>query len=86
MPETAVVTDADELYRAHEQVAYPLFVKGVFYGATLGHGLEEALAAYYKVVAQWGVPGDPAGARGGRGAQRGRRRATARAGSWAPCR
>jgi carbamoyl-phosphate synthase large subunit len=56
VPRTAVITDADELYRAHERVAYPFFVKGVFYGATLAHGLEEAMAAYYKVVAQWGVP------------------------------
>ncbi len=56
VPRTAVITDADELYRAHEKVAYPFFVKGVFYGATLAHGLEEAMAAYYKVVAQWGVP------------------------------
>ena len=56
VPKTLVVTDASELYRAHEEVSYPFFVKGVFYGATLAHGLEEALAAYYKVVAQWGVP------------------------------
>ena len=45
MPTTAVVTDADELLRAHEKVSYPFFVKGVFYGATLVHGLEEAMAA-----------------------------------------
>jgi carbamoyl-phosphate synthase large subunit len=56
VPRTAVITDADELYRAHEKVPYPFFVKGVFYGATLAHGLEEAMNAYYKVVAQWGVP------------------------------
>jgi carbamoyl-phosphate synthase large subunit len=56
VPTTMVITDADELYRAHDTVPYPFFVKGVFYGATLAHGLEEALAAYHKVVAQWGVP------------------------------
>jgi carbamoyl-phosphate synthase large subunit len=56
VPETLVVSDVDELYRAHEKIPYPFFVKGVFYGATLAHGLDEAIAAYYKVVAQWGVP------------------------------
>jgi len=56
VPDTAVVTDAGELYRAHEKVAYPFYVKGVFYGATLCTCLDEALAAYHKVVAQWGVP------------------------------
>ncbi len=56
VPTTAVVTDADELLRIHEKVAYPFFVKGVFYGATLVHSLDEAIHAYHKVVAQWGVP------------------------------
>jgi carbamoyl-phosphate synthase large subunit len=50
------VSDETELYRAHEKVAYPFFVKGVFYGATLATCLDEALSAYHKVVAQWGVP------------------------------
>jgi carbamoyl-phosphate synthase large subunit len=56
VPPTVVVTEVEEMYRAHEKIPYPFFVKGVFYGATLAHGLEEALAAYHKVVAQWGVP------------------------------
>jgi carbamoyl-phosphate synthase large subunit len=56
VPTTMVVTDADELFHAHETVPYPFFVKGVFYGATLVHGIEEALSAFHKVVAQWGVP------------------------------
>jgi carbamoyl-phosphate synthase large subunit len=56
VPPTVVVTDPEELYRAHEKVPYPFFVKGVFYGATLVHGIDEAVAAFHKVVAQWGVP------------------------------
>ena len=56
VPRTLVVSDADQLLRAHEEVPYPFFVKGVFYGATLAHGLDEALSAFHKVVAQWGVP------------------------------
>lgn len=56
VPATAVVTSADELLRVHERVPYPFFVKGLFYGATLVTNLDEAAAAFYKVVAQWGVP------------------------------
>jgi carbamoyl-phosphate synthase large subunit len=45
------VSDVEELSRAHEKVPYPLFVKGVYYGATLvAHTLSEAIAAFYKVV------------------------------------
>ena len=47
---------SEQLLRAHEEVPYPFFVKGVFYGATLAHGLDEAIAAFHKVVAAWGVP------------------------------
>ncbi len=56
VPKSAVVTTIDELHQVHERVPYPLFVKGVFYGASLATNLDEAVAAYYKVVAQWGVP------------------------------
>ena len=56
VPTTAVITDGGQLLRAHEKVPYPFFVKGVFYGATLVHNYDEAVAAFYKVVAQWGVP------------------------------
>ena len=56
VPRTAVISDASELYRAHEEVPYPFYVKGVFYGASLATCLDEALVAYHKVVAQWGLP------------------------------
>lgn len=56
VPDTAVVTDVDDILRVHDRVDYPLFVKGVFYGATLARSPEEATAAYWKVVAEWGLP------------------------------
>ena len=56
MPKTAVITSEGELRRVHEKIPYPFFVKGVFYGATLVTCLEEAFAAFHKVMAQWGVP------------------------------
>lgn len=56
VPATAVVTTAAELAHVHTRVPYPLFVKGQFYGATLAHNLDEAVTAFHKIVAQWGVP------------------------------
>ncbi|HEY2513521.1 MAG TPA: ATP-grasp domain-containing protein [Polyangiaceae bacterium] len=56
VPRTVVVGSAQELARVHERVPYPFMVKGVFYGATYVTCLEEAAAAFHKVVAQWGYP------------------------------
>lgn len=56
VPATTVVTHVDELKQVHLRTPYPFFVKGVFYGATLAHNLEEAVAAFHKVVEQWGIP------------------------------
>ncbi|MFO0757962.1 MAG: ATP-grasp domain-containing protein [Byssovorax sp.] len=56
VPKSHVVSDVEELSRAHDKVPYPLFVKGVYYGATLAHTVGEAIGAFYKVVSQWGVP------------------------------
>jgi carbamoyl-phosphate synthase large subunit len=56
VPATAVVQSADEMARVHERIAYPFFVKGAFYGATLVHSVDEALGAFHKAAAQWGLP------------------------------
>lgn len=56
VPATAVVSSAAELSLVHQRVPYPMFVKGVFYGASLAHSLDEAVVAFHKVVAQWGLP------------------------------
>jgi len=56
VPETRVVTDAGALLKLPEELGLPLVVKGVFYGAHIAHGLDEALAAFHSTVAKWGVP------------------------------
>lgn len=56
VPATAVITSTSELAQVHHKVPYPFFVKGVFYGATLAHSLDEAVNSFHKVVAQWGLP------------------------------
>lgn len=56
VPPTAVVTSPAELTMIHQRAPYPLFVKGLYYGATLAYGPDEAVAAFHKIVAQWGLP------------------------------
>ena len=56
VPATRVIGSVQELYSIHEQVPFPLLVKGVYYGADLARSLDEAVRAFHKVVAQWGLP------------------------------
>jgi carbamoyl-phosphate synthase large subunit len=56
VPASAVVSSADELARVHQQVPYPFFVKGPFYGAALANSLDQARAAYHHAAAAWGGP------------------------------
>lgn len=56
VPATTTVSDPTALYALHEQMPFPVMVKGVFYGAILASGLEEAVAAYHQTVARWGLP------------------------------
>ncbi|MCP4290535.1 MAG: biotin carboxylase [bacterium] len=55
-PDQVVITSADELYNIHTRIAFPLVVKGIFYGAEICHTLDQAVKAFNNVVARWGVP------------------------------
>lgn len=56
VPRQRVLGDAADVYRLEEGLSYPLVVKGVFYGATVVRGADEAAAAFHATVARWGVP------------------------------
>ena len=56
VPATRVVGSVDELYSLHQQVPFPLLVKGVYYGASVARSLDEAVRAFHKTVARWGLP------------------------------
>ena len=45
VPATAVVNSIDELSRVHHRVPYPMYVKGLYYGATLALNLDDASQA-----------------------------------------
>lgn len=56
IPRSVVVSAAAELYRVHERVDFPVFVKGLFYGAERASSVDEAVMAFHRVVARWGLP------------------------------
>ncbi|MCB9680074.1 MAG: ATP-grasp domain-containing protein [Alphaproteobacteria bacterium] len=56
VPASRVVNDPAELYAIHQHVPYPLWVKGAYYGAERAWTPDEAVTAWHKVVATWGLP------------------------------
>ncbi len=56
VPATKVIADAQALVSIHEDIPYPFYVKGLYYGARLARSLDEAVAAFHRIVAEWGVP------------------------------
>ena len=56
VPRSRTISDPEQLYRLHEDVPYPLYLKGPFYGADLVRSPDEAVAAYHRFVASWGGP------------------------------
>lgn len=55
VPTTYVVNDVREIFE-HNDLQYPVFVKGVFYGAIRAGNVNEAVTAFHKTVAKWGLP------------------------------
>lgn len=56
VPPSRVLTDVSQLYTVHEHLQWPVVVKGPFYGAKVAHTLDEAVAGFHKMVAEWGYP------------------------------
>jgi carbamoyl-phosphate synthase large subunit len=56
VPRAEVLVEAAPLYTIHERFDFPVVVKGVFYGAEIARSVDEAVAAFHKMAAEWGVP------------------------------
>ncbi len=56
VPASKVLSDVGQLYSIHESLTYPIVVKGPYYGAKVAHTLDEAIAGFHKMVAEWGYP------------------------------
>lgn len=55
VPDTRVVNDVNEIFEL-DDLKYPVFVKGVFYGAVRAYNVHEAVTGFHAMVAKWGVP------------------------------
>lgn len=56
VPTTVLVNSFDKLVEAEAVLGYPMVVKGKFYEATVCRSRQEAEAAYFKLLAKWGLP------------------------------
>jgi carbamoyl-phosphate synthase large subunit len=56
VPRQQVLSDAAQVFQLEEGLSYPVVVKGVFYGASVARGPDDAAAAFHATVARWGLP------------------------------
>lgn len=56
VPRGRTVSDVSELHRLHEELPYPIFIKGQFYEAYLARTPFDAEAFFHKLAAKWGLP------------------------------
>lgn len=56
VPASKVLTDVTQLYTVHDALAYPIVVKGPYYGAKVCPTLDDAIRGFHKMVAEWGYP------------------------------
>ncbi len=55
-PPARVIGDPSDLYRLPSALSWPLWIKGAFYGAERATSPDEAIAAWHRVAAKWGLP------------------------------
>jgi carbamoyl-phosphate synthase large subunit len=56
VPKADVLVESSPLYTLHDRFEFPVVVKGVFYGAQICRTVDEAVSAFHKMAAEWGIP------------------------------
>lgn len=56
VPESQTASSAMEIPKLCREINGPWMIKGKFYDAILTHNVEQAVAAFYKISAKWGLP------------------------------
>lgn len=56
IPPSEAILTADNIAKLGSKFGYPLVVKGVYYGASVAHSESDAVGAFYRYAAQWGLP------------------------------
>jgi len=55
-PKTIAITSLDDLYKAIQEIGFPVMIKGNYYKAYKANNLDEAIEFYYKISNEWGFP------------------------------
>ncbi len=56
VPASRVITAVKDLYDLHAEIPFPILVKGRYYGAEVARSVDEAVVAFHRIVAAWGLP------------------------------
>ncbi len=56
VPYSKAIFDAGDIYRLHNEFAYPLVVKGKYYEAYIAHNPQQAATFFHKISSKWGLP------------------------------
>lgn len=56
VPQSQPVSSVLEISKICREIPGPWMIKGKFYDAVLAHNVDQAVAAFYKISAQWGLP------------------------------
>ena len=56
VPKAEVLVESSPMYTLHERFTFPVVVKGVFYGAEIARTVDEAIGAFHRAAAEWGIP------------------------------
>lgn len=56
VPRQRLLSDVQEVYGLEDQVPFPVMIKGVYYGALPARSVDEAVAAFHRTAAAWGLP------------------------------
>ena len=56
IPPSEAIQSADAIPRLAAKFGQPLVVKGVYYGATVAYSESDAVVAFHRFAAQWGLP------------------------------
>ena len=56
VPRAQILGDVQPLSDIHNDMPFPLVIKGLYYGATIVRAVDEAVQAFHQSVAAWGLP------------------------------
>jgi carbamoyl-phosphate synthase large subunit len=56
VPKNILAVSLQDLYKIQSDFEYPVVIKGIFYDAAVVNNFEEAVTAFHKLSAKWGLP------------------------------